>query len=116
MELAIPFIALSGLYIINRQQEKREGLKRSIITENFSNQTLPNVSPIAPNYPRLNTANSNNPPLENNLNYYDTPNPATDTYLNQSLYEKKENILCRDRIYQDVRQLHVYVLLLNRLP
>jgi hypothetical protein len=92
MELAIPFIALSGLYIINRQQEKREGLKRKITTENFSNQSLPNVSPIAPNYPKLNTSNSNNPPLENNLNYYDTPNPATDLYLNQSLYEKKENM------------------------
>ena len=92
MELAIPFIALSGLYIINRQQEKREGLKRRITTENFSNQELPNVSPIASNYPKLNTTNSNNPPLENNLNYYDTPNPATDTYLNQSLYEKKENM------------------------
>ena len=39
MELAIPFIALSGLYIINRQQEKREGLKRRITTENFSNQS-----------------------------------------------------------------------------
>lgn len=92
MELAIPFIALSGLYIINRQQEKREGLKRKITTENFLNQSLPNVSPIAPNYPKLNTSNSNNPPLENNLNYYDTPNPATDLYLNQSLYEKKENM------------------------
>lgn len=92
MELAIPFIALSGLYIINRQQEKQEGLKRKIITENFSNEQLPNVSPISPNYPKLNTSNSNNPPLENNLNYYDTPNPATDTYLNQALYEKKENM------------------------
>lgn len=92
MELAIPFIALSGLYIINRQQERREGLKRKITTENFSNNTLPNVSPIPPNYPSLNTSNINNGPLENNLNYYDTPNPATDNYLNQSLYEKKENM------------------------
>ena len=92
MELAIPFIALSGLYIINRQQERREGLKRKITTENFSNNALPNVSPIPPNYPTLNTSNINNGPLENDLNYYDTPNPATDTYLNQSLYEKKENM------------------------
>lgn len=92
MELAIPFIALSGLYIVNRQQEKREGLKRKITKENFSNQELPNVSPIASNYPKLNTSNTNNPALENNLNYYDTPNPATDKYLNQTLYEKKENM------------------------
>jgi hypothetical protein len=83
MELAIPFIALSGLYIINKQQEKRDGLKRKITTENFSDQSLYNVAPIAPNYPKLNTANYNNPPLENNLNYYDTPNPATETYLNK---------------------------------
>jgi hypothetical protein len=92
MELAIPFIALSGLYIINRQQEKRDGLKRKITRENFSNQSLPNVSPIPPNYPKLNTSNTNNPALEINLNHYDLPNPATEAYLNQSLYEKKENI------------------------
>ena len=94
MELAIPFIALSGLYIINRQQERRDVLKRKISTESFTNNntSLPNVSPIPPNYPQLNTSNTNNPPLENNLNYYDTPNPATNTYLNQSLYEKKENM------------------------
>ena len=87
MELAIPFIALSGLYIINRQQERRDVLKRKISTESFTNNntSLPNVSPIPPNYPQLNTSNTNNPPLENNLNYYDTPNPATNTYLNQSL-------------------------------
>jgi hypothetical protein len=93
MELAIPFIALSGLYIINRQHERREVLKRKISTESFTNNSsLPNVSPIAPNYPQLNTSNTDNPDLENNLNYYDTPNPATNTYLNQSLYEKKENM------------------------
>ena len=93
MELVIPFIALSGLYIVNRQQQKREGLKQKIAKENFSNMTsLPNVSPIAPNYPTLNTSNLNNAPLENNLNYYETPNPATDTYLNQALYEKKQNM------------------------
>ena len=97
MELVIPFIALSGLYIVSRNQEKREGLKRRIARETFSNlsstqQSLPNVSPIPPNYPTLNNSNLNNAPLENNLNYYDTPNPATDTYLNQSLYEKKENM------------------------
>jgi hypothetical protein len=92
MELAIPFIALSGLYIINKQQEKREGLKREIIRENFSDQSLHNVSPIVSNYPRLNLSDSNNPPLEDNLNYYNTHNPATETYLNQSLYEKKNNV------------------------
>jgi len=91
MELAIPFIALSGLYIINRQQEKRQGLQRKITQENFSGK-LPNLLPIDDNYPKLNTLNENNPPLHENLNYYETPNPATDTYLNQSLYEKKENV------------------------
>jgi hypothetical protein len=88
MELAIPLIALGGLYIISNQptsQNKNNKYKK----ENFSNMGknpnyLPNVNIPPQNYP---VSNINQ--LEDNVYEYTNPNIATDKYFDQTYFEKK---------------------------
>ena len=108
MELAIPLIALGGMYVISNQNQNqnqnREGLtKRSNMTkENFNNmgirtnlQTsniesnfnnyLPNTNIPPQNYPIM-----NNKELVDTVQEYPNPNVATDKYFNQNEYEQKQ--------------------------
>jgi len=99
MELAIPLVALGGMYVISNQTQK-EGLKRK--TENFNNMGirtnlqektpeskfsnyLPNTNIPPQNYPIL-----NNKELIDNIQEYPNPNSATDKYFNQNVYQQKE--------------------------
>lgn len=97
MELAIPIIALGGMFVISNQKNKscakpeRSPLTRenftSNNTENFKysvNELLPNVNPIAENYPTL-----SNSQLHNTSQSYSNPNVATDKYFNQNFYERR---------------------------
>jgi hypothetical protein len=81
MELAIPLVALGGLYIISNQNKTRP--------ENFTNNSkLPNVDIPDKNYP-------NQPPIISmdtdatsklaTLNHYDTPSAYTDKYFNSKM-------------------------------
>jgi Family of unknown function (DUF5899) len=113
MELAIPIIALGGMYVISNQKNKscNSSKKKSRnddsttktndpvftdingVTENYSNMglrgqntSLPNTNLPTPNYPVL----SDND-LASNAQQYTNPNIATDKYFNQNYYENRVN-------------------------
>ena len=100
MELAIPLVALGGMYVISNQTKNKEGLKRK--SEPFNNMGirsnlqekspeskfsnyLPNTNIPPQNYPIM-----NNKELIDNVQEYPNPNTATDKYFNQNAYQQKE--------------------------
>jgi hypothetical protein len=107
MELAIPLVALGGLYVISNQNQskKQEGLTKKSnmksqeafnnmgISTNLQQKTpesrfsnyLPNTNVSPQNYPIM-----NNKELIDNVQEYPNPNVATDKYFNQNRYEQKE--------------------------
>jgi hypothetical protein len=94
MELAIPLVALGGMYIISNQNKNNEepfnnmgirsNLQEKTPESRFSNY-LPNTEIAPKNYPIM-----NNKELIDNVQQYPNPNAATDKYFNQNLYEQKE--------------------------
>ena len=103
MEIAVPLIALGGMYIISNQKNEDCTKKeiRKITQENFVNMGtrsnlatreserfgnyLPNTDTPPQNFP---VSNINQ--LVDNVQKYPNPNVATDKYFNQNLYEQKE--------------------------
>jgi hypothetical protein len=103
MELALPLIALGGMYIISNQKNDDCTKKeiRKMTQENFVNMGtrtnlatrqseqygnyLPNTNVPPQNFP---VSNINQ--LVDNVQEYSNPNVATDKYFNQNLYEQKE--------------------------
>jgi hypothetical protein len=103
MELAIPLIALGGMYVIsnkdNNNSIKKEltkpketfnnmGIRTNLQEKNIEsrfNNYLPNTHIPPDNYPVL-----NNKQLVDNVKEYPNPNVATSEYLNQNLYQNKE--------------------------
>jgi len=100
MELAIPLVALGGMYVISNQN--KEGLTSKVKKENFNNMGirtnlqektpesrfsnyLPNTNVPPQNYPIM-----NNKELIDNVQEYPNPNKATDKYFNQNVYQQKE--------------------------
>lgn len=92
MELAIPLIALGGMYVIsNQSSQNNEPFKKEMRRENFGNMGkksnyLPNTDTPPQNFP---VANLNQ--LVNTVQEYPNPNIATDKYFNQNVYENKVN-------------------------
>ena len=103
MEIAVPLIALGGMYVISNQKNedctKKEirkmtqenfvnmGIKSNLATrdsERFGNY-LPNTNIPPQNFPVLNINQS----VDTTQNY-PNPNSATDKYFNQNLYQQKE--------------------------
>ncbi len=104
MELAIPLVALGGMYVISNQNKDKEGLtkKSNMGKENFNNMGirtnlqeklpesrfsnyLPNTNVPPQNYPIM-----NNKELIDTVQEYPNPNKATDKYFNQNVYEQKQ--------------------------
>ena len=98
MELAIPLVALGGLYVISNQKEgltrkSKENFNNMGIKTNLQEKTpesrfsnyLPNTNVPPQNYPIM-----NNKELIDNVEEYPNPNAATDKYFNQNMYEQKE--------------------------
>jgi hypothetical protein len=96
MELAIPLIALGGMYVISNQSSQNNNNipnKKNVkaTKENFTNMGapvnyLPSVNPPVQNFP---VTNMNQ--LVNTVQEYINPNQATDKYFDQNVYEKNEN-------------------------
>ena len=103
MEIAVPLIALGGMYVISNQKNedctKKEirkmtqenfvnmGIRTNLATrdsESFGNN-LPNMNIPPQNFPVLNINQS----VDTTQNY-PNPNSATDKYFNQNLYQQKE--------------------------
>ena len=107
MELAIPLVALGGMYVISNQTQNntktsnkketksksnegfnnmgiRTNLQATNIESRFNNY-LPNTHVEPQNYPIM-----NNKELVDTVQEYPNPNVATDKYFNQNVYEQKE--------------------------
>ena len=98
MEIAIPLIALGGMYVVSNQsnencskneikQSRREKFTNMGIRSNLGVRTdnyLPNT-----NIPPQNFPVSNINQLVDTVQEYPNPNVATDKYFNQDLYEKQ---------------------------
>lgn len=108
MELAIPLIALGGMYVIsnqNNKQEPKENFNNMGIRTNLQQKTndskfsnyLPNTNNPPQNYPIM-----NNKELIDNVQEYPNPNSATNKYFDQNTYEQKErnNIPVSNNIQQ----------------
>jgi len=100
MEIAIPFIALAGAYVISNQSSKSDkkrlerGLDRiqsdrpgreAFTGYKGNSNELPNTDIPPTNYPVSNVSE-----LVDTVQRYSNPNTATDKYFNQTLYEKQE--------------------------
>jgi hypothetical protein len=82
MEIAVPLIALGGLYVASNQENKKEGYESMGKPVN----TLPNNDPPPINYPKLSAVSNNTP------NKYRDPNTVTDRYFNNnSTYKEYRN-------------------------
>ena len=98
MEIAIPLIALGGMYVVSNQsnentskneikQSRREKFTNMGIRSNLGVRTdnyLPNTNIPPQNYPVSNISQ-----LVDTVQEYPNPNVATDKYFNQDLYEKQ---------------------------
>lgn len=99
MEIAIPLIALGGMYVISNQPVEKSKSKKNVqflkdvkdVKENYTNMGrhinyLPNTETPAQNYP---VPNEND--IVNTVQRYSNPNVATDKYFDQNAYEKNQN-------------------------
>ena len=105
MELAIPLIALGGMYVISNQKNNDNAASKKIYNENKLSTSTPNPNPGKEQFTNMGKPsnylpNTNVPPqnypIMNNSELIDTnqkypnPNAATDKYFNQNLYEQRE--------------------------
>lgn len=91
MEIAVPLLALGGMYVISNQRNescaKPKEMHR-VTQEGFATanrQTLPNTNIPPQNYPVVNTSQ-----LADTVQHYPNPNVATDKYFNQNNYQQQE--------------------------
>ena len=101
MEIAIPFLALSGMYIISKSSISNNNNRNDEEFTNMgqSSSYLPNVTKISRNYPTTNEED-----LSDTVQHYANPNTATDKYFNQSIYENrvKENL----EVGNNIQEIH----------
>ena len=95
MELALPIIALGGLFIVSNQTNKEENakktIKRKVQTDTFTTMGKPtNYIPNA-DIPPSNYPITNNKELSHTTEMYPNPNTSTDKYFNQTYYQNQEN-------------------------
>ena len=113
MEIAIPLIALGGMYIVSNQSNENCSKKeiRQSRRENFTNMEkrsnlgvstnnyLPNTNIPPQNYPVSNTSQ-----LVDTVQEYPNPNAATDKYFNQNLY--KQNVKNNISVGQNPKEVY----------
>jgi hypothetical protein len=100
MEIAVPLIALGGMYIVSNQSNENcsdKEIRKSAKKEKFTNMGIrSNLTTKTDNYlPNTNVPPQNYPitninQLVDTIQEYPNPNIATDKYFNQNLYQKKE--------------------------
>jgi hypothetical protein len=93
MELAIPLLALGGMYVISNQpsQDSNKQMKKNtnVTQEKFTNMGkvrnyLPNTNIPPQNFPVTNLVQ-----LSDTVQEYVNPNQATDKYFDQNVYEER---------------------------
>ena len=93
MEIAIPLVALGGMYVISNQpsnhsnKKSKRGEKENFVNMGLKKQNseLPNTNIPPQNYPVENLSQ-----LVETTQRYQNPNTATDKYFNQNVYQEKE--------------------------
>lgn len=83
MELAIPFVALSSMYVISNQSKEKE--KDTFVNMGKPSNLLPNVNERVENYPTLNKEEFNN-----TVQKFPSNIESTNSYLNQNIFYEKE--------------------------
>jgi len=81
MELAVPLLALGGLYVASNHDKKKEGYQSMGKKLN----SLPNNDIPPVNYPNL------APVKSDNTHKYANPNTVTDRYFKPSIYQEYRN-------------------------
>jgi len=114
MELAIPLIALGGMYIVSNQRPSQScetSNEKKMTSENFVNMGIrSNLGVKTDNYlPNVNTPPQNFPvsninQLVDTVQEYNNPNTATDKYFNQNVYENKAR--AGDRIGDNIQEIY----------
>ena len=98
MEIAIPLLALGGMYVVSNQSNEDSTKKqmRQTRKENFTNMGIrSNLGVRTDNYlpntniPPQNFPVSNINQLVDTVQEYPNPNAATDKYFNQNLFEQR---------------------------
>ena len=98
MEIAIPLLALGGMYVVSNQSNEDSTKKqmRQTKKENFTNMGIrSNLGVRTDNYlpntniPPQNFPVSNINQLVDTVQEYPNPNAATDKYFNQNLFEQR---------------------------
>ena len=101
MEIAIPLLALGGLFVVSNQSSSSSNRKKT--RESFvnlkQNSELPNTNIPVENYPVTNV-----PQLSNNVNEYISPNQASDKYFDQNHYENRQ--IAGDHMGKNVPQIY----------
>jgi hypothetical protein len=83
MEIAIPLLALGGMYVISNQENDKVSKEKFInMGKKKSAQYLPNTNIPPDNYPIM-----NNSQLVDNVKEYEGTNIASDKYFNQNVYQ-----------------------------
>jgi hypothetical protein len=107
MEVALPLIALGGMYVISNQKsntscnDKTQNFKKK---ENFTNMgARPNYLPNT-NIPPQNFPVSNINQLVETVSEYPNPNVATDKYFNQNVYQNR--VKSNEPVSNDIQQIY----------
>jgi hypothetical protein len=89
MEIAIPLLALGGIYVISNQENDNSVSKEKFVNmgKPKSSQYLPNTNTPPDNYPII-----NNSQLLDNVKEYEGTNISTDKYFNQNVYQLAERM------------------------
>ena len=83
MEIAIPLLALGGMYVISNQENDKVSKEKFVnMGKAKPSQYLPNANIPPNNYPTM-----NNSQLVDNVKEYEGTNIATDKYFNQNVYQ-----------------------------
>jgi hypothetical protein len=102
MELAIPLLALGGMYIISNQSSKQSNKQQP--QENYTNMGIKSNYLPNTNIPPQNFPVSNINEVNSTVQEYENPNAATDKYFNQNTYEQR--VRHGLPVGQNIQQVH----------
>jgi hypothetical protein len=86
MEIAIPLVALGGMFIIYNKKKEKENYSNMGMRTNINQSNvplLPNTNTLSQNYPISNPQDE-----EKDIRYYPNPNQSTEKYFDQNAYEQ----------------------------